>query len=353
MANRELSPQERAALFSQTTRQNFQNLPSVSATEGETISFNVPKVRLTSRIRLLVEATLNAVHSDQTSFTPAAFAPFSLIRKVQVDMNNGFSPFTLTGKELYLYSFMSNHAATLNRAESGRGKVVMGTKAASSSGADNVISFLADLPLTLNDRDPVGLIVTQNQETTVTVTVDIDSADKLLDNTTGYTLELKNITIQPLVESFSIPAIREAFPDISVIKLVQATKESISGAGLKTIALPTGTTYRRIGFLVEDNSGKGVSDSAITGNIELVFNQADIPYRVNSKQLAKMNHEWFGTVLPDGVWAFDFSYQGISGYGGARDYIDTERLTEFWLRFNASSAGSVTVVYETLSRLRQ
>lgn len=347
----QVTPQQRAALFATATRQNWQMQASKSVGALETAEFTIPKVRLTSRIRLLVEAQLTVTHASNATYIPAAFAPFTAIRRVSVDMNNGFSPFSVSGTQLYLYSLMRENAAILNRQTSGRGKVVQGT-AASADGAANTIRFLADLPLTLNDRDAVGLILTQNQETTVTVTVDIDSAEKLATDASGFTYELGQVKITPMVESFSIPAVQEAFPDISTLKLVQAGTKAINGAGQVNYELPTGQTYRKIAFLIENESGEGIADADLSGDIEIVLNQADTPYRVNPKVLAGINHEQFGMPLPSGLYAFDFSYQGISNYGGARDYIDTERLTEFWLRFNATQGGKITVVYETLSRLR-
>lgn len=346
------NPAVAAQLFAQMTRQNYQTLPAVAGAASSTVSFNIPKVRLTSRVRLLVEATLNVVHASNTTYTAPAFGPYKMLRKVSIDMNNGFSPFSVSGGDLYMYSLMRDNAAILTSSTSGRGKVVQGLTASSGGGTNNTVRMLVDLPLTLNDRDPVGMVLTQNQETTVTITVDIDAATALLGSTSGYTATLSNIVITPMVESFSIPATPDAFPDLSVLKLVQASKQTISGSGQQTFKLPVGTTYRKMAFFIETASG-GETDANITGDIELVFNQADIPYRLNAKTLAAINHEQFGTVLPTGVYAFDFAYQGISGYANARDYIDTERLTEFWLRFNAAAAGNVTVVYETLSRLRQ
>lgn len=347
----ELSPQQRMQMFASATRQNFQMLPRKSGASGDVITLDIPKVRLTSKIRLMVEATLTVTHASATDYNPAPFAPFSLLRKVQVDMNNGFSPFVLSGPQLYLYSLMRDNAAILTPATSGRAKVVQGL-VASSGGTANTIRFVADLPLTLNDRDPIGLIVTQNQETTVTVTVDIDTAAKLSSDTTGYTFALSNVTITPMVESFSIPSIPQAMPNVSVLKLVQANKEAINAGGVHNFKLPTGQTYRKFAFLLEDASGVGLTDAEITGDIEIVFNQADTPYRINPKMLAAINHEMFGNTLPAGVWAFDLSYQGLSNYGAGRDYIDTEKLTEFWIRVNPAKSGTMTVVSETLSRLR-
>lgn len=353
--NQNLSPQQRNAYFAQMTRQKMQVSPMKTgsgATLGETVQFDVPKINLLSKIRLLVTGKINAKHATATSFNPDPFAPFSLIRRVSVDLNNGFSPFVLSGEEVYMYNLIRHDAATMARSESGRGKVVMGTKA-SAGGADNVVSFMVDLPLTLNDRDPVGLVIAQNQETTITITVDFaNDANVISDKAAGFTFNLSNLKVEPMVESFTVPPIAEAFPDISVLKLVQASREAISGPGQHHVDLPTGYTYRKMIFYVTDDQGKGVEDTDLTGNLEIVLNQADVPYRITATHLAKINHEMFGTPLPKGMYAFDFSYQGISNMGGARDYFDTERLTEFWLRFNATTKGNIKVVYEVLSRLK-
>ena len=68
--------------------------------------------------------------------------------------------------------------------------------------------------------------------------------------------------------------------------------------------------------------------------------------------LACENFEQYDGALPTGVYVFDFSDNGIRNMGNARDYIDTERMTEFWLKFTAGAAGTVKIFYETLSRLR-
>lgn len=346
-----LSPAQLAANFAQMTRQNWHQLPAISGAADAEVEFKLPKVRLGSKVRVEVSATLTATHASNTTYVPDAFAPFNLIKKVTVDMNNGFSPFTITGKELYMYSLINHNGETIIPATSGRGKVVQ-PLVASSGGTANAVRFVVDLPLTLNDRDPVGLILLQNEETNVTINLTLGNANSLAPAASGYTFAVSNIVLAPMAETFSIPIVGDAIPDISVLKLVQSKKETINGAGEFTLKLPVGTTYRKLLFFVENASGVGVADSSLTGNIDVVFNQADTPYRIKPSILAAINHEQFGTPLPTGLYAWDFSYQGFPSYGGARDYIDTEKLTEFWVKFNPSVAGQVTAVYETLSRLR-
>lgn len=350
MSKVELTPQQRQMNFNRLTRQHYQMVADQPAAENTTISFDLAKSRLTNRVRFEVSATLTVTHAANTTYTPHPFAPFNLINRVTIDINNGFSPFTVSGRELYLYSLLDDHASALTPATSGRGSVVQGLTA-SAGGTANVVRFLVDLPIALNDRDSVGLLLTQNQETTVSVNVGFGAGAALVTGA-GFTVALSNLKVSPMVETFSVPPSPDALPDISVLKLVQTTKASIAGAGMQELHLPVGMTYRKLILFIEDASGNGIADSAFTNNFELVMNQADSPYRIKPSILASMNQRQFGVPLPVGAYAFDFSHNGLANYGTARDYIDTERLTEFWFRFTASAAGSVTAVYEVLSRLR-
>ena len=350
--NQKIDPARRAQMFAQMTRQNYHMLPAVAGAENATISFDLPKTRLLSRIRLLVQATLTAEHAANVVYVPAADAPFSLLRRVSVDINNGFSPFVIDGGGLYIYNTVRDNALIMAPAVAGRGKVVQGRTAAPAPGAANAVRFLVDLPIALNDRDPIGLFLLQNPETVITVTVDFATVNAIAPAAAGYKFTLANISVTPMMETFSVPHADEAFPDITVLKLVKAQSEAIAGAGVHTFKFPVGQTYRKIMFRILNAAGVGVADNLLVGNIELIMNQADMPYRIMPEVLAGINQEQFGSVLPAGVFVFDFSYQGLANYGGARDYIDTEKLTEFWLRFNAPAAGTLQVVYETLSRLR-
>jgi hypothetical protein len=354
---RNISPAQRAQFFSQMTRQHLQMRPAVAGAENATVSFNLDKVRLTSRILLLIEGTVTVTHASATSYTAAPFAPFSFIRSVNVEINNGFKPFTVSGREIYWYNLTRAFANQIVPKIDAAANLPTRTRnflgnTASASGAANPMRMVVELPLTLNERDPIGLILTQNEETVVIVTVSFGAgADLLASGQTGYTVTVSNLTVTPMVESFSIPPVKEAFPDISILKLVQSTKEAVNGAGPFTLKLPVGLTYRKLLIYIEDSNG-GVADTAFTGDFQLVLNGADYPYQINPKLLAALNQIQYGQALPQGLYVFDFTYQGLANYGGARDYIDTERLTEFWFKFNATGAGNVTAVYELLSRLR-
>lgn len=352
MAQPKISAQERAMYFAQATRQTFQTLPTQRAdAEQTTLSFNVPKARLLSKITLEVEAVAT-LKSTASTIKKASMSPYAILRRIAFDLNNGFQPFIVSGKEMFLYSLNRFNPDVLLPTDNIR-SISYVENGATAGGKDAKIKFNLTLPLTLNDRDAVGLFLLQNEETSVTVTVDVGQLKDAYELTSGNSDEVifKSLSITPLVETFTVPPAEMARPDLSVLKIVQAKGESFSGGGQDIIKLNTGTIYRKLVLYFEDKDGKPLADADFNGNLELVFNTADIPISIKPSILSAKNHSDFGYPMPAGVYVFDWSNQGMPNLGGTRDYIDTERLTEFWLRFNAVKGGKVTIVPETLSRL--
>jgi hypothetical protein len=350
---KQLSPQERAILFAQSTRQNFQTMPTQNVTaENTTIQFNLPKVRLLSRILLHVEAVATLTSTAGTIAT-SLYSPFNILRRVALDLNNGFSPIILDGASAYLYDKVGMNSNVYDISTNIKANTYVENIAA-TGGHDCKIRFTLNLPITLNERDGVGFILLQNDESVVTLTCDIDRLANayVLNAGNGDTVTFKSMTVTPMLETFSIPPVQSAFPDISVLKLVSSKSDIFQGGGSSVIKLPVGTIYRKIIMRFVDNTGTPLTDDSFVGNLELIFNQADIPYSMKPQILSALNHKMYGNPLPAGVYVLDFSYNGIPNFSGSRDYVDSERLTELWVRFNSNVAGTVTVVSETLSRLQ-
>lgn len=349
MANDKLSAAQRAANFNMMTRRNFQSIAAQTGAESGTVSFSLPKARLLAGVQIIVEATLTATHASSATYTAHEDAPHKFLSRVEMQMNNGFSPFSISGQALAEYNRTIKGVSAMASATSGRGLTVQ-PLVASSGGTANVVRFILDMPNMLNKRDPVGLILLQNEETLVNVNVTLGTVADLAPASSGYTFAVSAITVSLLTDTFTIPADSNAFPDISVLKLVQEKTATIV-VGENIIPLSTGRTYRKLGFILYSATPARHADSIITSNIELVANQADVPYRIRPAQLAAINAEEYGAALPQGSYCFDFSDNGIANFGSARDYVDTERLTEFWLKFTSSAAGTLKIWSETLARL--
>lgn len=353
-----LTAAQRAALFAQATRQNMQMLPKQTINTGSnTVEFTLPKARLLSKILIAFKLKFKATHASKTELPNIdVFTPYEIIKKISVDINNGFSPYVIGGKECAMLNMTHRHDAEYikyaseNTEDTNKIGYWKGQKA-STTGAENEVAFTLELPITLNDRDSIGAILLQNEQTVVNASISIGEIADMFKDNNGYTYEFNSMEIVPMVESFSIPASASAFPDLSVLKLVNSRKESWLSSGQQVVKLSTGTIYRKIIFMLTDAQGNPLADEDIN-DIQLVFNQADCNYSINPRLLRILNTTQYGFTLPKGMYVLDFGYQGIVGLSGSRDYVDTERLTECWLRFTTKDAGFVNIVTETLARLQ-
>lgn len=352
---KQLTATQRANNFAMMTRQNLQMLPKQTVTDGATtMQFNLPKARLLSKIMMRVSAKVKISHATSTSYACDDITPFKILRRISLDCNNGFSPFIISGEQLATYNLIHVHPETMKHDNSNSQAYIYSPDSftVSSTGTSTEMAITCELPIAINDRDAVGLILLQNDQTNVTLTVDVANGSELVDNTSGYTVDIEKVEVTPMVETFSIPNVGDAVPDISVLKLVSGRVENFAGSGQNVIKLNTGTIYRRIIFKITDADGDAFADSDISGNIDLVFNQADANYSITPEMLRQLNTRMLGYELPKGFYCFDFANCGNgTGYSGTRDYIDTANLTEFWLRFNSTNGGKITIVTETLTRL--
>jgi hypothetical protein len=207
-----------------------------------------------------------------------------------------------------------------------------------------------DLPIAVNDRDPVGLIMAQNEKTKIFVEAKVGEVTDIVPTAAGFTTSIGDVTITPVVETFTIPPVEEAIPDLSVVKIVQEENVTTT-AGVYNYKLPTGPTYRRVVFRLTTAAGAVVDDSDLTGDVELIINKGDRPMIVPGEVLQRIYQEQTGHTLPRGIWGLDFTYQGLINYGGQRDLLDTEDTTEVWITVRNASALNMKVVYEGLERM--
>lgn len=347
-----LTAAQRASLFAQATRQNRHMLPKqTTKTEASSLTFSLPKARLLSSILVNVEAKVKLTGSTSGTYKGSVADMHSLIRRWSLDLNNGFSPYVISGRSLY-YLNLLNGNTSLSDITGENLKDDCVSLAITTTGASSTVKFAVELSVALNERDAVGYVLLQNNETNVELRADIGAVKDAIKVTSGTSVELEELSITPMITTFSIPASADAFPDLSVLKLVNSRNDSFVGSGQHEIKLPTGTIYRRFFVRFTDEDGNPFSDSSFNGNIELLFNTADINYSISPEAIRTLNRQQLGFELPTGVYAFDLTYQGVPNYGGTRDYIDSERLTSFSMRFNTTKSGRAELVTETLARLQ-
>lgn len=344
--------QQRAQLFAASTRQHFQMIGQKEITGGaQTVEFEVPKARILHNIKLLVEAKINVKGSAGTKNFVHELSPYDIFRQVILNFNNGFKPIQVSGSELAMNNMLytephmvkpSTDGSTLCMAPDGL--------TASTSGTDNSIRFMIDVPVGLNYRDPTAMVLVQNSETLVTLSLDIGYAGALIGNPSGYTCDFTSVKVSAMATTYSIPGDSRCWPDFSCLKILSSNNYHVT-QGQNYIVLPGGMIYRKMILKFEDENGAPMALSDITSNIELILNTADTPYSISPAMLREVDKMQSGVEFPEGCYYFSWDYQGQNGYGGARDLMDCERVTEFAVRFSSGKAGKLTVIGEKISRL--
>ena len=326
----EMTAAQRAVLFAQGTRQNWHTLGKKTAGAGESVSFILPKARLLSDIFLNFKMKLVATSSGVKTYNLS-----ELIEKIELNLNNGFTPFSVSGDALEKICACETSGEKLSSSYT-------------TSGGSGEQTFETDFTLflrnALNDRDTVSYILLQNDTTYAELSIYLKNNVAAV---TGVTdIKTYEMTITPTLETFTIPT--TGLPDLSVLKLVHSRNQMYE-SGRTELKMSTGTIYRKIILAFP-------ADVEIDGNIELVFNQADVNYSISPDMLTEINR-MRGSNIPEKCaggkkcFVFDFAYQGVLNMGGTRDYIDSEKLTEFAIRFNAKSSGTCEIITETLARL--
>lgn len=336
----QITPQQRAQNFGAYTRQHKQTLGSKTGTANDHIEFEVPKARLLQSISLLCNVKINQ-NGDlfPNNTVNDKLELYNVLRRVSIDYNNGFSPVVASGKDIAVLNMLRIDPTTIIPSETADASMCT----FEDEGTTANYYFMLELPLTLNERDPVGLILAQNGQTLINFSVDI--ANKVGAH------EVTSVKVTPIITSFSVPTSELAFPDLSVLKVVDSRKEVFSAGAPNVVKLPIGMIYRKIIFGLFDDEGNAITPDKITSNIELIFNGADVPYSVDAQALRLMTVSSTGSKLPEGYYAFDFATAGVPNMAGSRDYIDCETLSTFEVRFTSAESGKLTIISEKISRL--
>ena len=351
MSEAKLTAQERALRFNKSTRQNLQGMAKQTVTAPfNTMEFQLPKNRYLTNIFIRVKAKIKVKHANSTPIAVSKLDPYRIVRQYVLDLNNGFKPFAISGDSLAMLNMIQPKADALME-QSAYFNCPTEFKS-SADGTENAFDFTVQMPVTLNERDFVGILMLQSEQLTAHLRLDIGApSDMFLGLTDGYTIDLVSLEATPTLETFSIPADVNARPDISMLKICNDRAETLTSAGDQIVKLTCNQIYRKLILFVTDENGNPASADWFTSNLQLIFNEVDSNYNISADFLRAKNAYDLGHALPDGMFIFDFSNQGLPNFGNSRDFIDSKGLTEFWVKFNSQTKGKVKIVTETLSRL--
>jgi hypothetical protein len=292
-------------MWPQNTRLKTTRLSLQTLAAGGMASWDLPKTGILARISLLIQATVGG-----TVTGPNALGACSCVNRVRCYSNAAINLIDVSGPGYeYLYRDMMQDFVDSIVQNTGRNAVSATT-----------FNLDMDFPFAINDRDPIGLIMLQNQETLLTLQVQAEASAVIA--TGGPTLSM---TVQPVLQYFAVPVNKEDWPSFQYAHTITEESQAVSGAGQVTWYWPRGNMYQR----VVHGAGIAQSPADSWSLAQLRVNGSDFVWDVIPKQADLEYNRYHGRARVLGVIPFELAgLSGLGNYGSARDLFDTRDVTD-------------------------
>jgi hypothetical protein len=320
--------------FEGATRQKIILQPAIGkpagAAGGLSPLFTLPKAGYLARLHLLIRGAVSG-----TLTVPNALGLASVVRKVRLTANNGQDIFNQSGAG---YQYITRWLQELENDVHPQNN---------ATAAVTAVSYLADMciPLAINERDAIGLILLQTEQTAVNLSVEWE-ADATV--ATGATV---TGTASPYLELFSVPSSPQDQPPIHVVHQILEETGAIAAAGSFAYLWPRGHRYLQVahGFTI---GAAGTDAIAATGvSVELRVNQSDYIRRYDQQFLDYYRNYTALSTRKAGVIMFDLmGSTGLGMYDRTRDTIDSALVTDLASVIQGSGAGTLTTVRRQIAQ---
>jgi len=323
---------KKAPPFDRSTRLTFTKLAAITRPTGGGLSPDVemPTYGLLAGVWLQIRGTIGG-----TVGAVNALGMASIIRRITLKLNSGTVVFSLSGAAYhYLYR---------DFIDSGYIDVCGQTNARDAVTAAAAILDMV-IPLQVNMRDPIGMLLLQNRQTTLTLTVEWEA-----DTTVTATGTFTSFTVTPHLLTFSVPPNPLSLPPLRYIHSVVDQTTVISGAGEWVYDIPRGNTYLRIMHGI----GIGATGADSWNTARLRVNQSQ--YLIDSTPAQQQITFWalHGRVRELGQICYDFlSTSGLGSYGTTRDLYDSNKTTDFQSVIDITGALTAYTVREQMIDLK-
>lgn len=324
--------------FERATRNKFFQMATLTrpAGGGSVQPVELPKTGFLARIFLRISVT-----TAGTITTSNAAGICSAIRRVRLFTNGGTDIFNVSGVgNFYLLQNFQELEGINGRQTQNQGGTVPLT--ATTYNLDLVI------PVMLNLHDPIGLIMLQNEQLQMILSVEWET-DAAVILTGGGTISAG--TAIPYIEFFTPPVDPASYPNLSVIHQIIEDQINIAGTGDYQYVAPRGNTYLQLLFAY------GVAASGAADNWSKAImrvNQNDILYPMTPELMTMLMSYRQGLTRVLGVVPFDFlASDGLGTYLSSRDYVDSGALTDFQMVLTATSTGTLYVIRRMIAPLHR
>lgn len=334
--------------------------PQTPGTAGQITTQQLPTSGYLSAIWMLLQGTTTTSSAQSTSVGTYPQPPWNFLRKIRVYTNMGVELVNISGYGLYLYQStlrtgldIDTIATSLSYAatDGGSNNTVKGRfiNHPSSLGASSTETWKAGyyLPIAWGTAGKAGLQLLQDDAVKYYLELTWGDLTDLYASTSG-TPTLSNVSVVPVVETFSTPRNSANRPDLSYSKVILEEAQPLdTGAGVCTFKMVTGNMVTRlIHELSNGATAKPLDPSEVT-LLRMDYAQTQVPYNINPDVQLLRQAFLYGRNLPQGVYIWELAEAlGLPELPTMRDVIDTLMLT------NLQSEISVSGVTLSSSKLR-
>lgn len=316
--------------FNNSTRMKRAQIGTLTApAAGGATTLQLPKSGLLARLYLHINYVLAGAGA-----VPNPLGMSSAIRRVRLTLNSGIQLVDISGPG-YSYLMMEGQESAYHLGQiQHQGRVVV---------ANGTYNLDMVLDVQINQRDPIGLIMLQNEETLATLTVDWE--DPVTVNGAGSTA---TATCDVVMEWFTVPAKVEDWPPLNLVHQYLEETRVVAGAGQVTYDVPRGNTYLAL------YHGLGIAVAGADGwsAASLRVNQSDFLEQHTPSSQDQVTIYQKGRARPLGGIFYDFlGASGMGSYGTSRDLFNSALVTSMDSVITATGAGTLYTLRRQLVSL--
>lgn len=316
--------------FNFNTRRKIIQLPTqTKPTGGGTTEIQLPKTGLLSKIYGHVSVTVTGTVGNVSALGASAF-----LRRIRLIANSGLDLFNVSGPgfSYLLTETLGSEYFIAQGQNQGRTAITATTF---------ILPFV--IPLSINDRDPLGMVMLQNEQTTLTLAIDWAADSSVMDGGATYTG-----TCIPYLELFTVPVDPADWPPLTIAHQILEDQQAVSAAGQFVYNWPRGNTYLQ----VLHGLGIGVSGSDLFTLFQVRVNQSDY-LQSTAVTYLDQEHRWLrGRARPSGgIYVDLMGTTGLGNFGSTRDLFNSALVTDLASVITASNSGTLYSVRRQLVSL--
>lgn len=297
---------------------------------GGLVSWDFPRSGILAAVHLIITGSVAG-----TLTSPNALGMASIVNLVRLTINAGIDLINMSGAGYhFLLRDMLEHYIDPVPQSNARSAVTATT-----------FDISMYLPVAVNSRDPLGLIMLQNEQTFAQLFINFEA-----DATVATGATVTTTAVQPFLEMFSVPLRDEDLPPQDFAQSIMEETLAVAGAGDQTFNWPRSNNYLQL----VHGMGIGASGSDAFTTAKLRVGQNQFLYPNSTPQfLDKEFSRWHGRNRVAGVIPFDLlGSSGLGNYASARDAIDTGQLTDIASIVTATGAGTLRTLKRQLVPLK-